>query len=123
MELVTILKDWVIPVSSILISVWFAASAKKDADKANELQKQVSEAIKGWQAEINRAVFEQLSTSPQIIEGKQKLAQIEMREKATAVLLEVLKNSDGSPYENTERLRTIGEIAKGILGQKGHLEE
>ena len=48
MDFVVTLKDWVIPVSSVLISVWFAASAKKDADNANELQKQVSEAINGW---------------------------------------------------------------------------
>jgi hypothetical protein len=123
MELVTFLKDWVIPVLSILISVWFAASAKKDGDRANELQKQVSEAIKGWQAEINKAVIEQLNTSPQIIEGKQKLAQIEMQEKATAVLLEALKNSDGSPYENRERLKQMGEIAMGILRHEGTIGE
>lgn len=123
MDFVVTLKDWVIPVSSVLISVWFAASAKKDADNANELQKQVSEAINGWQDNLNKAVFEQLLTSPQIIEGKQKLAEIQIRQKATDVLLEALKNADGSPFENQERLKQMGEIAKGILHREGSIDK
>ena len=115
MEFVAILKDWVIPSLSIFISVWFAASARKDADRSNQLLGQVSEAIKGWQAQLNNVVFEQLNTSPQIIDGKRALASIELRERVAIAALEALKNSDGSPHENEERLRQIGEIAREIL--------
>ena len=68
-------------------------------------------------------MFEQLLTSPQIIEGKQKLAEIQIRQKATDVLLEALKNADGSPFENQERLKQMGEIAKGILHREGSIDK
>ena len=39
LSIIQIFKDWVIPIGSVGITIWFASSAKKDADKAEKLSK------------------------------------------------------------------------------------
>ena len=46
-SLLALLKDWLIPLGSVVISVWFAASAKKDADRAEHLLAQIKDSVEG----------------------------------------------------------------------------
>lgn len=37
MEIVTFLRDWVIPVIAVMLSIWFAAAAKRDSENAQQI--------------------------------------------------------------------------------------
>ncbi|HHY0482993.1 hypothetical protein [Vibrio parahaemolyticus] len=91
-----IVKDWIIPIlsivlsgGSILLAVWFSASAKKDSDNAQATLSQVNAAIQGWQKQIMESTVSILDSTPQVIEGKAALAKIE----AAQALVESLKTS------------------------------
>ena len=66
-----------IGIISVVISVWFAQSAKKDAEKAQNTLDNVNKAIDGWQEKIMSATASILDSQPQVIEGKVILTKIE----------------------------------------------
>lgn len=91
----------------VLISVWFASSAKKDAEKAQNTLDNVNKAIDGWQDKIMSSTASILDSQPQIIQAKVTLAKIE-----TAQLL-----VDGIKV-------TINEIANNPQpGASGHTQQ
>jgi len=115
MEIVTFLRDWVIPIASVLLTVWFAASAKKDAESAQRVLSQINEAIQGWQSDLMKAATDLLNTMPQIVDGKVRLAEAQTRASTSELLIRTLQNQDGSPAENAEKTREIGKIAREIF--------
>ncbi|MGO9673310.1 MAG: hypothetical protein ACLPSF_03935 [Methylocella sp.] len=105
------MKDWIIPIGSVLLSVWFAASAKKDSERAQQTLEQIDKAIEGWQHEIMSAATDMLNSMPQIVAGKEKLA----RAKAAEVALQTLKEAlgrDSFPAQKLELVKQIGKLAE-----------
>lgn len=91
-----VVKDWIIPILSIVLSVgsiflavWLSASAKKDSDRAQSTLDAVDKAIQGWQKQIMDSTISILDSTPQVIEGKAALSKIE----AAQTLIESLKTS------------------------------
>lgn len=109
MELITILKDWVIPVASVILSVWFAASAKKDADRTQIILDQINKAINGWQSEIMGSATNILNSMPLVIDGKEKLTKAEALRDALNALIHDL-NVEGFPNQKIELIRQIGKL-------------
>lgn len=91
--IIQVLKDWIIPLGSVAISIWFAASAKKDADRADTLLVQINEAIQGWQSKIMGSATNILDSLPQVIEGKTTLAKMQAAES----MVEMIKQHAPNP--------------------------
>lgn len=90
MTIVELFKDWMVPITSIVLSfvsvglaIWFAASAKNDAQKAQLILDNVNEAIEGWQKQIMASTVGILDSMPQVIEGKAALAKVEAAQSLT----------------------------------------
>ena len=71
-------KNWIIPILGIIISLiaiglslWFASSARKDAEKAQEALDNINKAINTWQDQVMKSTINIIDSSPQIIEEKQ----------------------------------------------------
>lgn len=121
MEFTQFLKDWVIPVGSLLLSVWFASSAKKDAERADNLLKQVHSAISGWQDKIMESAKNVLDSTPQIVEGRVKLAKLD----AAHILIRSVQDSirhaaqnplpGASGHTQTEMLKEMNSQLNKIL--------
>jgi peptidoglycan hydrolase CwlO-like protein len=122
MEIVAFLRDWVIPVIAVLLSVWFAASAKRDSDNAQQILKQINEAIQGWQSEIMKASTELLNTMPQIVDGKLKIADAKTRSEALELLINTIKKKleDGhnAVSVEAEAINALANIARQVSGPR-----
>ena len=111
----------VLPFVAIVVSVWFAVSAKKDSDKAQFLLEQTNKAIEGWQSQIMESTKSILDTTPQVIAGKTKLAKIE----AAKALIETIQTSiahtttnpqgGASGHTQTENLKELNSQLSKIL--------
>lgn len=124
-----ILKDWVIPLGSIVISlvslglaIWFASSAKSDAQKAQFVLDNVDKAIDGWQKQIMESTAGILDSMPQVIEGKASLAKIEAAKSLTdgiqAAIHEIATNPQPGASGHTQE-----EALKTLTAQLNHLLE
>ena len=92
-SLLAFLKDWLIPLGSVVISVWFAASAKKDADRADRLLAQIKESVEGSQRKMIESATGILDSTPQVIEGKASLAKLQ----AANAVLETIRANISNP--------------------------
>jgi hypothetical protein len=66
----------VLSVLGVILVVWFSASAKRDAERAQAVLDQVGEAVKGWQAQVMGSTIGILDSLPQVVEGKATLARL-----------------------------------------------
>jgi len=111
-DFIGFLKDWFFPISSMAVSIWFAASAKKDADRSELLLVQINQAVQGWQSKIMESATNILDSSPQVIEAKVTLAKMN----ATQSILEVISNFSDNPNKlSTE------EHERTMLALSAHL--
>lgn len=112
MDFISLLKDWIIPVVSLAISIWFAASAKKDADRAQIVLDNLNKAMKGWQDEIMSSSISLLNSNPQIINGKKELTQ----SRAAEIAVETIKDqlADGRSLSDSEFKEIIRQL--GLIG-------
>lgn len=97
-------KDWFIPISSIVLSVisvglaiWFASSAKKDADDAKATLSKVNNAIDGWQTQIMSSTIGILDSTPQVIEAKAALTKLEAAKTLTQGIQETIHKIANNP--------------------------
>lgn len=102
-SIMQVLKDWIIPLGSVAISIWFAASAKKDADRADVLLVQVNEAIQGWQSKIMGSATNILDSLPQVIEGKATLAKMQAAESMVEMIKQHAPNPNKLSAEEHDR--------------------
>ena len=72
MTIVELFKDWLVPILSIILSfvsvglaLWFASSAKNDAEKTQAVLDNVNTAIEGWQKQIMASTVGILDSMPQ----------------------------------------------------------
>jgi type II secretory pathway pseudopilin PulG len=113
------LRDWIIPIASVLLAVWFAASARKDAERAQAVLKQINEATQGWQSEIMKAATELLNTMPQTIDGKLRLADANAKNEVLGLLVGTLKKKleeGGSADAEAKVIKELGSIARQLSG-------
>lgn len=103
-QVISLLKDWLIPLGSIAISIWFASSAKKDAERAERVLVQVSSTIEGWQNQLNNSAIEILESLPQVIEGKANMAKMQAISSILETLRERSKSQEGLSAHSYEQL-------------------
>lgn len=120
-QVISLLKDWLIPLGSIAISIWFASSAKKDAERAERVLVQVSSAIEGWQNRLNNSVIGILESLPQVVEGKANMAKMQAINSTLETFRERSKSQEGlSPHAYEQLMKTIalvlGSLSHGIGG-------
>ncbi len=116
LSIIQIFKDWVIPIGSVGITIWFASSAKKDADKAEKLLEQVNEAIQGWQSKIMNSATNIIDAVPQVIEGKTTLAKINAASSLLeAITLHAQNPSKLSPEEHDRTMVALSAQLSMLL--------
>jgi hypothetical protein len=93
LSLIGLLKDWLIPLGSVVMSVWFAASAKKDADRADLLLAQIRDSVEGSQRKMIESATGILDSLPQVIEGKASLAKMQ----AANAVIETIRMNISNP--------------------------
>lgn len=113
LTLASILKDWIIPLGAVIMMVWFAASAKKDADRAQSVLTQINEAVQGAQRKMIESATGILDSLPQVIDGKTALAKTKAIETLLATIRENIPNPRGLPKEQHDQ---------NILALSAHLD-
>lgn len=112
-EILSPLKDWIIPLFSVVLSIWFAASAKKDTERAQSILDKIDTATKTWQNEIMSAATNLLNSHPQIIYGKIALTQSRALESAIETLKAQLDDRGSlSVSELNEIIKQLGFIGE-----------
>lgn len=115
MEDLSFIKDWVIPLGSLSLAIWFASSAKKDADRSQIILDQINKTVETWQKQIMNSTISIIDSTPQVIEGKIALAKAESAEQIAKSIQEILKelssgNTKGlSVHENVKIFETLSE--------------
>jgi hypothetical protein len=111
------IKDWIIPLVSLALSIWFAASAKKDADSAQTALNSINKAIDEWQRQLMASTINILDSTPQVIEGKKALAKLEAARELILSLRSAIEASVKDPqpgaagHTQTENLKvTVDQI-------------
>lgn len=119
MSLVDLLKDWIVPVFSIVLSllsiglaIWLASSAKKDAKQSQETLERVNSAIEGWQKQINGSTLAILDSMPQVIEAKAALAKLETAQSINETIRQVANNPQPGAAGHTQQ-----EVVNSLLEQ------
>jgi len=77
MEIINFFTDYLIPVIAIVLSITFYLSAKKNAEKSEELLKLISNAVNTWQNDIMKFASNLLNSTPSIVGQKAIIAKIE----------------------------------------------
>jgi hypothetical protein len=66
-EVVVFLEDWVIPLGSTGLTIWLASSAKRDAERADGVLRNINTAVEGWQEWIMASTADILDSLPQVV--------------------------------------------------------
>lgn len=112
-DIVSALKDWILPIGSLLLSIWFAASANHDAQQADAILKNINAAVDGWQRQIMSSTANILDSLPQVVEGRATQARIDAAKALTegiqAAIHEIARNPQGGApgHTQTENLKTL----------------
>src|SRR5690554_2120714 len=77
MNLYEIVFQFIIPIGSVSLSIWFASSAKNNSEKAQHTLDKIDESIKGWLDQIINSTNDLIQSNPTIVDNKVKLAKIE----------------------------------------------
>jgi len=128
MTIVDLFKDWLVPVLSIVLSfvsvglaIWFAASAKNDAQKAQTVLDNVNTAVEGWQKQIMASTVGILDSMPQVIEGKASLAKVEAAQSLTKGIQDAIHQIATNPqpgaagHTQEEALKTLTNQLNSLL--------
>ena len=70
-------------VLGVVLAIWFASSAKRDAERAQAILDQLDLAVKGWQEQIMSSTVGILDSLPQVVEGKATLARLQAIQQLT----------------------------------------
>ncbi|WP_226647316.1 hypothetical protein [Microbulbifer variabilis] len=128
MTIIEIFKDWLVPILSIMLSfisvglaIWFASSAKNDAQKAQMVLDNVNAAIEGWQKQIMASTVGILDSMPQVIEGKAALAKVEAAQSLTNGIQDAIHQIATNPqpgaagHTQEEALKTLTKQLNELL--------
>lgn len=121
MDSLEILKDWIIPMGSVFLAIWFSASAKKDADRAQENLELLRKASESWQSQIIQSTISIIESTPQVVESKIALARSQSAEHIASTIQEILKDlSSGktqglSVHESVEMFKALSaQLSKAL---------
>lgn len=103
LTIISLLKDWIIPIGVVVISVWFASSAKRDADRAQIILTLIKDAVEGSQRKMIESATGILDSLPQVITGKSILALTHSLEIALKTISENISNPKGLSKEEHDR--------------------
>lgn len=116
--LLAILKDWLIPLGSVILSVWFAASAKKDAERADLLLAQIRDSVEGSQRKMIESATGILDSLPQVIEGKTSLAKMQAANAVIETIRENISNPHRAPAaEHEKQMLALSAQLSMLLGK------
>jgi hypothetical protein len=111
----------VLSVLGVVLAIWFASSAKRDAERAQGVLDQVGQAVKGWQDQVMASTVGILDSLPQVIEGKATLARLQAIQQLTegiqGAIHEMAKNPQPGSYGHTQEqmLKTLVENLHKLL--------
>ncbi len=120
-QTVLVVKDWILPIVAVVMSIWFASAAKKDAEKAEKLLQQITNAVEGWQNQIMESVKSILDSSPQVIEGRSRIAHAEAAKMLISTLQTAIQQSASNPqpgamgHTQMEQQKEMGRQLAQIL--------
>lgn len=117
MDIIAAIKDWIIPIGSVVLSVWYASSAKKDAEKAQSVLNQVSNAITGWQNQLNDSAVQMLNSRVEIVGARSHAHDTEMKAKLLDSFSEQVKYIVENPASGAEaehQLSTLNLLIQAI---------
>ena len=128
MTIAELFGTWIIPIVSIVVSflsvglaIWFASSAKSDAQKAQITLDNVNAAIEGWQKQIMSSTVGILDSMPQVVEGKAALAKVEAAKALTQgiqdAIHEIARNPQGGATGHTQEqnLKALTQQLNNLL--------
>ncbi len=117
------LKDWVVPLVSLGLSIWFASSAKRDADRAQSVLTAINNAVEGWQRQIMSSTANILDSLPQVVEGKATLARVEAAQALTQGIQAAIHHMAANPmpgaagHTQEQQLRILVAQLNELLSQ------
>jgi hypothetical protein len=76
-ELITFLRDWIIPVGSTSLTIWFASAARRDSERADGVLRNINSAVEGWQRQIMASTANILDSLPQVVKRRVTLAKVD----------------------------------------------
>ena len=103
LSIISALKDWIIPLLAVTVSVWFAASAKKDAERADALLSQIKESVEGSQKRMIDSAIGILDSLPQVMSGKAIFTITRSIELTLETIRENISNPKGLPKEEHDQ--------------------
>lgn len=128
MTIAELFGTWIIPIVSIVVSfisvglaIWFASSAKSDAQKAQTTLDNVNNAIEGWQKQIMSSTVGILDSMPQVVEGKAALAKVEAAKALTQGIQDAIHEIARNPqpgaagHTQEQNLRALTEQLNNLL--------
>jgi hypothetical protein len=103
LAVMTVLKDWIIPIGAVVMSVWYASSAKKDSILAQSALNQIKDAVEGSQRKMIESATGILDSLPQVMTGKSIMSMTGAIETALATIRENISNPKGLPKEEHDQ--------------------
>ncbi len=118
MEDLNFIKNWIIPLGSLLLAIWFASSAKKDADRAQNVLSQINEAVESWQKQIMSSTISIIDSTPQVVNGKIALAKAESTERIATSMQEILHDLSSGHTKGLSVHESV-KMFEALSGQLG----
>jgi hypothetical protein len=114
----TVLKDWIIPIGAVVISVWFASAAKRDADRAQNILNDIKISVEGSQRKMIESSTGILDALPQVIAGKTALAAAQAMGQILETIRENISNPKGLPKdEHDQNMLALSSHLSMLLDQ------
>jgi hypothetical protein len=99
----TVIKDWLIPIGAVVISVWFASSAKRDSDRAQNILNEIRASVEGSQRKMIESSTGILDSMPEVIAGKTALTITHAIEHCLETIRENISNPGNLPQQQHDQ--------------------
>lgn len=119
MEIINFFTDYLIPIIAIILSISFYLSAKKNAEKSEELLKLISNAVNTWQNDIMKFASSLLNSTPSIVGQKAIIAKIEAANELKPKIEAIISNLN-KDEQTEEQKESIRKDLKLILDYQYH---
>jgi len=103
LSIISFLKDWIIPAGAVIISVWFASSAKNNSIQAQSILLQIKDAVEGSQRKMIESATGILDSLPQVMTGKSILTLTHSIEHTLETIRENISNPRSLPEKEHDR--------------------
>lgn len=117
-----IIKDYILPIVALALSILFYISARNSAKKAEKLLEQISTATKTWQNDIMKFASDLLNSTPTVVGQKAIFSKLKAAEELTPQidkLISELSTNDLSEEQKESKRKDI----KLLLDYKYHFQQ